>query len=93
MAASTLGFEDYSLYSHMTDEELLQLAIDRSLNEPHQQQAIPPQENQSIRAHSTNQSQDAPTPRRHSISQNLPGTETTAHYSSPNPPNEKPPDP
>ncbi|XP_062407425.1 ankyrin repeat and SOCS box protein 2-like isoform X2 [Sardina pilchardus] len=30
---ATLGFDDYSLYSNLSDEELLQLAIERSLTE------------------------------------------------------------
>ncbi|KAG5276634.1 hypothetical protein AALO_G00107890 [Alosa alosa] len=32
-SGSTLGFEDYSLYSNMSDDQLLQLAIERSLME------------------------------------------------------------
>ncbi|XP_045916223.1 ankyrin repeat and SOCS box protein 2-like [Micropterus dolomieu] len=31
MAASEVNLEDYSLYSHLSDEELLQIAVERSL--------------------------------------------------------------
>lgn len=31
----TLGFDDYSLYSNLSDDELMQLAIERSLSETH----------------------------------------------------------
>ncbi|KAM7396057.1 hypothetical protein PAMA_007368 [Pampus argenteus] len=34
-AASTLGFEDYSVYNNLSDNELLQLAIERSLADTH----------------------------------------------------------
>ncbi|XP_072321613.1 ankyrin repeat and SOCS box protein 2-like [Eucyclogobius newberryi] len=93
---ATLSFEDYSLYSNLSDDELLQLAIERSLNEPSQseapllQQTPPPRENQPDRAPFNTQYQNASAARRNSSSQNPP---VYAHYSSPNPPNEKPPDP
>ncbi|XP_045072042.1 ankyrin repeat and SOCS box protein 2 isoform X3 [Coregonus clupeaformis] len=31
----TLGFDDYTLYSNLSDDELMQLAIERSLSDPH----------------------------------------------------------
>ncbi|CAB1340068.1 unnamed protein product [Coregonus sp. 'balchen'] len=31
----TLGFDDYSLYSNLSDDELIQLAIERSLSDAH----------------------------------------------------------
>ncbi|XP_039981750.1 ankyrin repeat and SOCS box protein 2-like [Xiphias gladius] len=34
-AAPSLGFEDYSFYSNLSDEEVLQLAIERSLTDTH----------------------------------------------------------
>ncbi|XP_071019292.1 ankyrin repeat and SOCS box protein 2-like isoform X8 [Oncorhynchus clarkii lewisi] len=34
-AGPTLGFDDYSLYSNLSDDELMQLAIERSLSETH----------------------------------------------------------
>lgn len=33
--SATPAFEDYSVYSHLSDEELIQLAIDRSLTDAH----------------------------------------------------------
>ncbi|KAM8876620.1 LOW QUALITY PROTEIN: ankyrin repeat and SOCS box protein 2-like [Synchiropus picturatus] len=58
-------FQDFSLYSDWSEEQLLQLAIERSLSERQARAAAQP-----------------PAP-----------NQTTAHYSSPNPPMEKPPDP
>ncbi|XP_014000546.1 ankyrin repeat and SOCS box protein 2 isoform X3 [Salmo salar] len=34
-AGPTMGFDDYSLYSNLSDDELMQLAIERSLSETH----------------------------------------------------------
>ncbi|KAK5598677.1 hypothetical protein CRENBAI_006161 [Crenichthys baileyi] len=101
-AGSSVAFEDYSLYSNLSDDELLQLAIERSLTETH-------------RSASTDDSATAPTTtattqtsrfqdnepnqlntnryqRRSSSSQNPPAPQTSVQYSSPNPPTEKPPD-
>uniref|UniRef100_A0AAV2LM16 Uncharacterized protein n=1 Tax=Knipowitschia caucasica TaxID=637954 RepID=A0AAV2LM16_KNICA len=95
---ATLAFEDYSLYSDLSDDELLQLAIQRSLEEGHQSDAPllpetpPPQDIQPIRAARNSQHQNALAIRRNSTPQNAPVPEV-AHYSSPNPPREKPPDP
>lgn len=33
--ATTLGFEDYSLYSGLSEDELIEMAIERSLAEAH----------------------------------------------------------
>ncbi|XP_029589239.1 ankyrin repeat and SOCS box protein 2 isoform X2 [Salmo trutta] len=41
-AGPTLGFDDYSLYNNLSDDELMQLAIERSLSETHD--ATPPGE-------------------------------------------------
>lgn len=32
---ATTAFEDYSVYGHLSDEELIQLAIERSLTDAH----------------------------------------------------------
>uniref|UniRef100_A0AAV2LPX8 SOCS box domain-containing protein n=1 Tax=Knipowitschia caucasica TaxID=637954 RepID=A0AAV2LPX8_KNICA len=80
------------------DGELLQLAIERSLDEGHQSDATvlpdapPTRDIQPIRAARNAQHQNAPAVRRNSTSQNPPVPEV-AHYSSHNPPSEKPPDP
>ncbi|XP_027896743.1 ankyrin repeat and SOCS box protein 2-like isoform X3 [Xiphophorus couchianus] len=37
MAASEVNLEDFSVYAHLTDEELLQIAEERSLSDKHQQ--------------------------------------------------------
>ncbi|KAK7944848.1 hypothetical protein WMY93_000576 [Mugilogobius chulae] len=95
---ATLSYEDYSIYSNLSDDELLQLAIERSLDESQHshasllQEAPPPQETQPIRAPRTNRYQRASAPRSNPNSHNPPEREQ-AHYSSPNPPSEKPPDP
>ncbi|CAL1603001.1 unnamed protein product [Knipowitschia caucasica] len=95
---ATLAFEDYSLYSDLSDDELLQLAIQRSLEEGHQSdapllpEAPPPRDIQPFRAARNSQHQNALAIRRNSTPQNAPVPEV-AHYSSHNPPSEKPPDP
>ncbi|KAJ3607172.1 hypothetical protein NHX12_026685 [Muraenolepis orangiensis] len=91
-ASDSWSFEDYSSYSQLSDDQLLQLAIERSLTD-----------NPSLPA---NQSQpgtqsSAPTgqPGRPSTGPNRANPPTSqnrdhnAHYSSHNPPVEKPPDP
>ncbi|XP_031734740.1 ankyrin repeat and SOCS box protein 2-like isoform X1 [Anarrhichthys ocellatus] len=88
------AFEDYSLYSNLNDDELLQLAIERSLTDApcDASNAItsatantppPPPDSSSLNtsARATNQSRH-PTP-----------AQSSAHYSSPNPPREQLPDP
>ncbi|XP_047429570.1 ankyrin repeat and SOCS box protein 2-like isoform X2 [Mugil cephalus] len=89
------AFEDYSLYSNLSDDELLQLAIERSLTEAHcsstsstsdaaaVQPLHRPDNKQTPSVANTNQASCS--------SHNAPG-QVTAHYSSPNPPSEKPPD-
>ncbi|XP_041831431.1 ankyrin repeat and SOCS box protein 2-like isoform X2 [Melanotaenia boesemani] len=37
MAVSQLNLDDYSVYSHLSDEELLQIAVERSLSDKHPQ--------------------------------------------------------
>ncbi|XP_017159151.1 peroxidase-like protein 2, partial [Poecilia reticulata] len=37
MAASEVNLEDFSVYAHLTDEELLQIAVERSLSDKHPQ--------------------------------------------------------
>uniref|UniRef100_A0A3P8TEJ8 Ankyrin repeat and SOCS box containing 2a, tandem duplicate 1 n=1 Tax=Amphiprion percula TaxID=161767 RepID=A0A3P8TEJ8_AMPPE len=81
-SGSNLAFEDYSLYSNLSDDELLQLAIERSLTDTHCNTAT---NNSTNTTKNTNQ----PSCSGH----NPPPAESTAHYSSPNPPSEEPPDP
>ncbi|TKS65101.1 Ankyrin repeat and SOCS box protein 2 [Collichthys lucidus] len=111
--ASSLFSEEYSLCSNLSDDELLQLAIERSLTDMHCNPAnvtiaaasTPPDpphdENLNATARNPNQpgysSHDPPA---NDDSHNPPENSnshkpfpTTAHYSSPNPPNERPPDP
>lgn len=103
LAAPSL--EDYSLYSNLSDDELIQLAIERSLNETHCSHPTstsnltsnpspvsnPPS---AASTHSANSSQNAHQPRSfHNPPNSSPAAQTTAHYSSPNPPAERPPDP
>ncbi|KAM9817515.1 ankyrin repeat and SOCS box protein 2-like [Neosynchiropus ocellatus] len=71
---SSEGFEDFSLYNDLSDDQLIQLAIERSLSD----------------SRATGMS---PRVTEHSSSQPSAPNQTTAHYSSPNPPIEKPPDP
>ncbi|MEQ2180175.1 hypothetical protein GOODEAATRI_032965, partial [Goodea atripinnis] len=35
MAMSEINLEDFSVYGHLTDEELLQIAVERSLSDKH----------------------------------------------------------
>nr|XP_046229530.1 ankyrin repeat and SOCS box protein 2-like isoform X2 [Scatophagus argus] len=102
-AAPSLAFEDYSVYSNLSDDELLQLAIERSLTDAQCNMAAAaastpprPPDSSSLNpaARSTNQPRDSPqNPPAHYSSHNPPAAQTAAHYSSPNPPSEKPPDP
>ncbi|XP_042245807.1 ankyrin repeat and SOCS box protein 2-like isoform X1 [Thunnus maccoyii] len=109
-AASTLGFEDYSLYGNLSDDELMQLAIERSLTDAHHDTAAntPPLQPESKRTPPNYSSHNPPPnysshnpppnysshnpPPNYSSHNPLPN-ETSAHYSSPNPPRPKPPDP
>lgn len=46
---SNLAFEDYSVYGHLSEEELVQLAIERSLTDaqgPSQPACLPPAQRQ-----------------------------------------------
>lgn len=105
-ADSCLTFEDYSLYSNLSDSELLQLAIERSLIDMHGGAAS------TTTAISTNSTTKTTTSQRPhcqenklnpsgatsnqppaASTQNPAAAQTVAHYSSPNPPVVKPPDP
>lgn len=96
-AAPSMAFEDYSLYSNLSDDELLQLAVERSLTDLHCNTAntntvaatTPPHPSDSTRLNPAARDHNQP---RHS-SHSPPPAEAAAHYSSPNPPSEKPPDP
>ncbi|XP_056219508.1 ankyrin repeat and SOCS box protein 2-like [Seriola aureovittata] len=113
--SAALGFEDYSLYSNLSEDELLQLAIERSLTDANCSNAnatcnatdnptsntatalTPPhQPDRSLNpaARDANQPRySSHNPPANYTSHNPPVAQTTAHYSSPNPPSEKPPDP
>ncbi|XP_074541235.1 ankyrin repeat and SOCS box protein 2 [Halichoeres trimaculatus] len=122
MAVSgALSFEDYSVYSNLSDDELLQLAIERSLTDSNANINISATVNtntnnansdaiSTITANTANTANTAAntasaastarrrvpdvtiTNRPQTCSHNPPEGQTTAHYSSPNPPSEKPPD-
>ncbi|XP_070843798.1 ankyrin repeat and SOCS box protein 2-like [Chaetodon trifascialis] len=106
-AAPSLAFEDYSFYSNLSDDELLQVAIERSLTDTQcnisngntaAATATPPHRRDSNRlnpaARNTNQpSHSSHNPPTNDSSHKPPPAETTVHYSSPNPPRERPPDP
>lgn len=93
------ALDDYSPYSHLNDDELLQLAIQRSLTDMQHNDGVPASGQESTRADSsyatpTQQQQQ----RRHSSRIVPPAADVSSHnapveYSSPNPPAEKPPDP
>uniref|UniRef100_A0A8C6SQG8 Ankyrin repeat and SOCS box containing 2a, tandem duplicate 1 n=1 Tax=Neogobius melanostomus TaxID=47308 RepID=A0A8C6SQG8_9GOBI len=88
--ASTLAFEDYSLYSNLSEDQLLQLAIERSLDEVHQMDAplpqVPqvPQVPQERPPPQTARYRSAAVATGNPNSHNPPGP-GTALYSSPNP--------
>ncbi|XP_017157644.1 ankyrin repeat and SOCS box protein 2-like [Poecilia reticulata] len=91
---SALAFEEYSLYGNLTDDELLQLAIERSLTEMQGGGATQTAATQTARLQD-----NVPEPtstsryqRQAPSSKNPPAAQTSATYSSPNPPTEKPPD-
>ncbi|XP_078131133.1 ankyrin repeat and SOCS box protein 2-like [Sander vitreus] len=99
MAAASISrsvaFEDYSVYGNLSDDELLQVAIERSLSNMSANTA----NNHAIAAASTPSPQpDLPSHSSHNApadhnSHNASAEQPTAHYSSPNPPSQKPPDP
>ncbi|XP_034018493.1 ankyrin repeat and SOCS box protein 2-like [Thalassophryne amazonica] len=90
-SGSSLEFEDYSLYNNLTDDQLLQLAIERSLTNTHSSviAAVPTLQQQSNRSTLNLPDRRTNTP---VVRHNPSPAQTTAHYSSPNPPKEKPPD-
>ncbi|KAF3703296.1 Ankyrin repeat and SOCS box protein 2 [Channa argus] len=111
-AAPCGSLEDYSLYSNLSDDELLQLAIERSLTDTHCSNtsaasniattttntlsaattpAHLPDRNMNPTGRNTNQLK--PKHSSNSPANASSPTQTTAHYSSPNPPAENPPDP
>lgn len=107
-AAPGLSVEDYSLYSNLSDDELLQLAIERSLTDTHCSNANTASNSRTTSsttsttssAISRHQPESSTDPAARNTNQPRPKhphnptpTQTTAHYSSPNPPAEKPPDP
>ncbi|XP_029705437.1 ankyrin repeat and SOCS box protein 2-like isoform X2 [Takifugu rubripes] len=104
--APSLALDDYSLYSHLNDDELLQLAIERSLKETHNNNAAttstpPPHPvTRTCNQHSSHNppvdysSHNPPV----GYSSHNPPVDYSSHnppvdYSSPNPPAERPPDP
>uniref|UniRef100_A0A3Q2PDV5 Ankyrin repeat and SOCS box containing 2 n=1 Tax=Fundulus heteroclitus TaxID=8078 RepID=A0A3Q2PDV5_FUNHE len=99
-AGSALAFEDYSLYSNLSDDEVMQLAIERSLTETHRSSSTDhsaPAPSTATQTSSVQDDEPDPSatsryPRRASSSQNQAAPQTSVHYSSPNPPTEKPPD-
>ncbi|KAF1377100.1 hypothetical protein PFLUV_G00218420 [Perca fluviatilis] len=104
MAAASISrsaaFEDYSVYGNLSDDELLQIAIERSLSDtpnnyaiaaastPSPQPDLPSQS--SHNAPADHSSHNAPADHG---SHNASAENPTAHYSSPNPPSQQPPDP
>nr|XP_043904749.1 ankyrin repeat and SOCS box protein 2-like isoform X5 [Solea senegalensis] len=80
MAADPGDVDDYSLYSDMNDDQLLQLAIERSLSDTRHSNSNTT--NNSV-ASSVSVSR---------LGSNDPPVQTMVSYSSPNPPSAKPPD-
>jgi len=89
-AAPDAALEDYSIYSNLSDDQLLQLAIERSLTETHC--STTDTTTQPSQSHSRLNSLAQTTNQHGCSSHNPPDAQTTAHYSSPNPPEAKPPD-
>lgn len=83
-SAPAPAFEDYSLYSNLSDDELMQLAIERSLTDT--------RGNAAPEARELNPAA-APVNGSHYPPANYNSHNAAANYSSPNPPCEKPPDP
>ncbi|XP_076021478.1 ankyrin repeat and SOCS box protein 2 [Genypterus blacodes] len=86
-------FEDYSVYSNLSDDELLQLAIERSLSDGRDATSTIASPAQSSNSCSNVPAQNVNPPAPRHSTHNPPAEETSAHYSSPNPPCPKPPDP
>ena len=99
------SYEDYSLYSNLDDDELLQLAIERSLTDT--QGSANANANANANAEPPRRPDNRPNPPGNNLNQpsrsshnpppshsshNPPAADSHAHYSSPNPPMEKPPD-
>ncbi|KAM6914986.1 ankyrin repeat and SOCS box protein 2-like [Xenentodon cancila] len=104
-SAPDQALEDYSLYSNLSDDELLQLAIERSLTDTHSStttNAKTTSKTQPPRCPGNRLNPPARNTNQHSLasrnpppshsSHNPPAGDAPAHYSSPNPPAEKPPD-
>ncbi|XP_047184418.1 ankyrin repeat and SOCS box protein 2 isoform X2 [Scophthalmus maximus] len=88
--------EDYSLYSNLSDDELLQVAIERSLTDANCSNTNTTSNTTSNTANasgSPHQPDSSLNPAATNSSHDPPPAQTTAHYSSPNPPSEKLPDP
>ncbi|XP_054474996.1 ankyrin repeat and SOCS box protein 2 [Anoplopoma fimbria] len=87
------AFEDYSLYSNLSDEELLQLAIERSLTDS------PGNASNDVTSAFANTTPHQPdssslNPASRNTNQSRHSSQCPpANYSSPNPPREEPPDP
>ncbi|XP_068609712.1 ankyrin repeat and SOCS box protein 2-like [Brachionichthys hirsutus] len=103
-AAPGPAFEDYSLYSNLSDDELLHLAVERSLADTHcsapaaAAAATPPRPPDGGRMSPAPRDANPPGLRSHNppanySSHNPPAAQGSAHYSSPNPPTEEVPDP
>ncbi|KAM9840306.1 ankyrin repeat and SOCS box protein 2 [Aulostomus maculatus] len=90
-----MGFEDYSLYSNLSDDELLQLAIERSLTDAHQNTPTDPdmppdradgsRQNPADRNNSSESPPAAPTAPRYR-SRNAPAAQAAVGYNCHNPP-------
>ncbi|XP_028252973.1 ankyrin repeat and SOCS box protein 2 [Parambassis ranga] len=96
--ALSLTFEDYSLYSNLSEDELMQLAIERSLADSNWDTATSATDitTSSQTPHHHDNRPDSSARNTHQLSHSThspPSAQTAAHYSSPNPPAEKPPDP
>lgn len=98
--ATSEALDDYSPYSHLNDDELLQIAIQRSLTDMQHNAGVPAggQESRWANRSNTTQTQQQQQQPRHSSGNAPPADDVNFHsapaeYSSPNPPAEKPPDP
>uniref|UniRef100_A0A3Q3NC95 Ankyrin repeat and SOCS box containing 2a, tandem duplicate 1 n=1 Tax=Labrus bergylta TaxID=56723 RepID=A0A3Q3NC95_9LABR len=100
-ASGGRSFEDYSIYSTLSDDELLQLAIERSLTDLNDttttNDAIDATKTAPVLAASPPHPPDtananANANNLHQCPHNPPPTVTPVHYSSPYPPSELPPD-
>ncbi|KAM4632843.1 ankyrin repeat and SOCS box protein 2-like [Polymixia lowei] len=87
----SLGFEDYSLYSNLSEEDLIQVAIERSLTDSHSS-APPVEATSSTLKPPTRRPHPPNVPANHYSSHNPPPSLTSPQHSSHNPPVDKPPD-